>query len=63
MAQEIKAELSSLEFSLGEIAKRIAALADQKYTEKQEAIASELYQAERSILSAVRRLEKAQNRQ
>ncbi|NNN16109.1 MAG: hypothetical protein HKL82_09680 [Acidimicrobiaceae bacterium] len=44
------------------MAKRIALLGDQMLSAKADGIAAELYQAERSIISASRRLQKASTR-
>lgn len=59
MHTNLSAELSSVEYSLTEMASRIASLAESVLAEKNEAAAMELYQAERAILTAVRRLKVA----
>ena len=52
------AELASLADTLEQAAKRLAAIADASQTAKREDVASSLYDIERAVLNAQRRLEK-----
>lgn len=52
------AELASVADGLEQAARRIAAIADERQAAKREDIASALYDIERGVLSAQRRLEK-----
>jgi hypothetical protein len=50
------AELSSMAAALEELALRIEALAEHYQSDRREDLAGELYEAERALSSAVRRL-------
>ena len=52
------AELASLADTLEQAAKRLAAIADESQKAKREDVASSLYDIERAVLNAQRRLEK-----
>ena len=52
------AELASLADTLEQAAKRLAAIADASQKAKREDVASSLYDIERGVLNAQRRLEK-----
>ncbi|MGC8465158.1 MAG: hypothetical protein ACP5O0_04410 [Acidimicrobiales bacterium] len=54
----LSAELSSMEYTINELAKRASGLGDQLMTEKNEILATELYQVEKALLTAVRRIAK-----
>lgn len=53
------AELSSLATALDELTRRITAIADGFAGSRRDDVASELYQVERALLTAGRRLAKA----
>ncbi len=52
------AELASIADGLDQAAKRIATIADERHAAKREDIAGSLYDIERAVVSARRRLEK-----
>ncbi|SHE75280.1 hypothetical protein SAMN02745225_01516 [Ferrithrix thermotolerans DSM 19514] len=54
-----KAEISSMSYTISELAKRASSLGDKMRSMRDEASASELYQAEKALLVALRRLENA----
>jgi hypothetical protein len=54
------AELSSMEYTISELARRSASLGDQLTKEKNEAFATDLYQIEKALMNAVRRISKLQ---
>lgn len=58
MDQTVNAELSSIEYAIQDLAKRVAALGDGLARVKDERGAAELYQAERALINAVRRVQK-----
>ncbi len=47
-----------MEYTINELAKRASGLGDQLMTEKNEILATELYQVEKALLTAVRRIAK-----
>lgn len=55
-------ELSSLASSLEEVARRVTAIADDQAGTPREDVANELYEIERTLTHALRRLEKLVNR-
>ncbi len=54
-----KAQISSMLYTISELAKRAGSLGDQMRHSKDEASASELYQAEKALEVAARRLNNA----
>lgn len=60
MDQAIVAELSSIEYAISDLASRLARLGDRLELEKNDRAATEMYQAEKSLVGAARRLAKAQ---
>jgi hypothetical protein len=50
------AELSSISSSLGQLSRRLAALAEGAQRERREDVAAELFSVERSVASAERKL-------
>ena len=56
------AELSSMATALEDVAQRIAVLAAEYETAKREDLAGELYEAERSVATATRRLVRVADR-
>ena len=56
------AELTSVATTLTELTQRVTAMADDATTAKDDAIASELYEAERALRAATRRLQKLATR-
>ncbi len=57
-----RAEVSSITTSLGELARRVTALADSAQAEKDELLAAELYGIERALQGAERRLQRLDER-
>ncbi len=55
----VKAEISSMLYTISELAKRASSLGDQMHDLKDEVSASELYQAEKALQIAARRLNNA----
>lgn len=53
-----RAELSSLSTAIEEINERITKIADSLAGQKQDAVAHDLYQAERSLVAALRSIAK-----
>ena len=58
MAQQVGPELSSLATALGELTARVTAIADTLAGTEADSVAVELYQVERALREALRRLER-----
>jgi 5-hydroxyisourate hydrolase-like protein (transthyretin family) len=58
VAQQVGPELSSLATALGELTARVTAIADTLAGTEADSVAVELYQVERALREALRRLER-----
>jgi hypothetical protein len=56
------AELTSVATTLGEITQRVTAMADEATADEDDDVAHELYEAERALRAATRRLQKLSTR-